>query len=374
MADGGDDKTLIKVAVFGIAFSLIVTAMVSFYAEGTGDYSYDEIAQYRTELINFSGDSMINETPWVLTHAYTPFIPGTVNEEDIPNHTDEAGWLFGTDLPYSEIGKVKDIKLDVNYKSNQLLTVGDPYSYSYQSGREWWNGGNDFGVVLADPWLANLVTFGNAGDGYTYTSGAGNNWNYSGLRYTFDPVLPFSNGTSAKDGQLSLVWYNFGDETGLSGGLDIYGPGHKDGQSAAETRLASISASDIILGYQSNSGYATVYDFDFNGITLHLSIKFNPDILPQYPSMRAAWDAGAWTLAISSVSAGNFFDVESSNSFVSTAGSMIDTFIQIYTFSYPEFDNDPWANVVLWLMCGLPMTMAMLLVSMRLVGGIFKVF
>ena len=78
-------------------------------------------------------------------------------------------------------------------------------------------------------------------------------------------------------------------------------------------------------------------------------------------------------MAISSASAGNFFDVENSNSFTNTAGSMIDTFIQIYTFSYPEF-KEPWVNVILWILVGLPMTMAMLLVTMRLVGGIFKIF
>ena len=377
----GDDHTLIKIAVFGITMSIMVTAMVAFLASGTSDYDYDTIKAYQNDLVNFSGESMLNETPWVLTHVYTPFIPGSVADEDMPDHMDEAGWLFAEDITtYSEIGKAADIKLDVNQKSNQMLTVGDPTSYSYRSGREWWNGGNDFslpgwdgGIRLIDPEIAMFLTGGKSGDGYTYTSGSGNNWNYTGYRYVFDPTLPFSAGASSKDGQLSIVWYNFDNNTGISGGLDIYGAGHKFGESPAETRLASISADDIILGLQVSSGYATVYDFDFNGIHLNLSVKFSPTVYDDYPNLRAAWDAGAWTMAVSSASAGNFFDVENSNSFTNTAGSMLDTFVQIYTFSYPEF-NEPWIDVILWLMVGLPMTMGMLLVTMRMVGGIFKIF
>mgnify|MGYP003307731408 CR=1 FL=1 len=78
-------------------------------------------------------------------------------------------------------------------------------------------------------------------------------------------------------------------------------------------------------------------------------------------------------MAISSASAGNFFDVENSNAFNVTAGSMLDTFVQIYTFEYPHFDNS-WMEFIMWILVGLPMTLGMLLITMRLVGGVFKIF
>ena len=78
-------------------------------------------------------------------------------------------------------------------------------------------------------------------------------------------------------------------------------------------------------------------------------------------------------MAISSASAGNFFDVENSNTFSVTAGTMFDTFIEIYTFEYPKFD-EPWIDVILWLLVGLPMSLAMLCLTMRVVGGVFKIF
>ena len=65
----GSDSVLVKIAIFGIATSLIVTAMCTMFLEGTGDYDYDTINNYRTDLVSFSGESMLNETPWVLTHV-----------------------------------------------------------------------------------------------------------------------------------------------------------------------------------------------------------------------------------------------------------------------------------------------------------------
>ena len=380
-----DARTLMKVAAFCIAFSIVTTSLFTYFAAGNGDYDYDTIKAYQQELVEFSGESLLNDTPWVLTHVYTPFDPDNTAQEDYPDHIDEGGWLFGRDVTeYPYIGTVAGpnsagIKLDKGQVSNQPLSIGESSSYSYQSGKEWWNGGNEWGIVFMDPkivqsfaWLAGDDDFERVG--YTYTYGVGNNWNYTGYRYTFDPTLPFSDGTSSKDGQLSIVWYKTTSDTGISGGLDIYGSGHKYGQPAAETRLASISATDIIRNYQTNSGYATVYDFDFDGAHINLSIKFDPNVLDKYPSFMAAWNDGAWSMTVSTASAGNFFDVENSTSFVDSTGNMVDTFIQIYTFKTPEFDDEPWVNVILWLMCGLPMTMGMLFVGMSLVGGVFKFF
>ena len=73
MAAYGDDATLIKVAVFGIAMSIFCTLGIQIMLmEASGDYDYDDIQAYKNELIQFSGQTMINNSPWVLTHVYTP--------------------------------------------------------------------------------------------------------------------------------------------------------------------------------------------------------------------------------------------------------------------------------------------------------------
>lgn len=375
----GDAAVLTKIAIFCIAMSVLSTCLVTMYVSGSSDYDYDTINAYRSDLTTFSGGQLVNDTPWVLNGVYTPFTPGTIPDEEIPQHIERdgnrtTGWLFGekiTNYPY--LGKVADIKLDKNQKSNQLLTVGNPYNYEYRNGKEWWAGGNDWGVTVVDPgvvqFFVGLFTDQDTSNiGYTTVSGSANNWNYTGYRYTFDPVLPFNDQASSKDGRLSLVWYQIPGDTGLSGALEIYAD--KDHE---QIKLGSISARDIISVFRSSEGYVQTFDFDFEGTHLNLTIRFDPTVYNNYQTLQAAWDDGAWAMAISSASAGNFFDVENSNAFNVTAGSALDTFVQIYTFDYPHFDNS-WIELIMWLLVGLPMTLGMLFITLRLVGGVFKIF
>ena len=76
-------------------------------------------------------------------------------------------------------------------------------------------------------------------------------------------------------------------------------------------------------------------------------------------------------MAVSSVSAGNFFDITGSTSFASTAGGMIETFSKIFTFNFRT--GNGIIDLVLWIMVSLPMMMAMLCIALKLVNG-FRVF
>jgi hypothetical protein len=351
--------------------------MITWYINGSSDYDYDTLAAYRSELVDFSGGQLVNDNPWVLTGVYTPFIPSQVATEDIPDHIEydngRGGWLFGQKITtYADLNKSADIHLDKNQKSNQLLTVGDSSNFQFWNGKEWWAGGNPYGIDLSGIGRFLVETFTDDDTtyyGYKQESYSANNWNYTGYRYTFDPTLPFKNETSSKDGRLSLVWYSIPDDTGLSGALEVYGSAGND-----QILLGHYSAYDIIRAFQSSMGYVQVFDFDFEGTHLNLTIRFNPTVYSEYNSLLAAWNDGAWTLAISSASAGNFFDVENSNAFTSTTGSMLDTFVSIYTFKTPSFEDDPAVNTIIWLLVGLPMTIALLCVTMRMVGGVFKLF
>lgn len=380
----GDDNQLMKVAVFCITFSIISTCLASMYITGSGDYDYDTLSAYRADLAEFSGGQLVNDTPWVLTSVFTPFVPGSVPDNEIEDHIEydrgrTTGWLYGEKIEgYPGINEAVDIKLDPNQKSNQLLTVGKPYDWEYEVGKEWWAGDNPYGIDLRgigkDIITLYQDTIGNgnyAGDNYGVitNSGTANNWAYTGYRYVFDPTLPFSNNAASKDGRLSLVWYDIVTDTGLSGALEIYSDSNHE-----QILLGRISATDILAAFQTTTGYSSVFDFNFEGTTLNLVIRFLPTVYQSYSSLKDAWDAGAWSMSISSPSAGNFFDVENSNAFSITAGTAFDTFIDIFTFKQPEFIDDPWVSVIMWLLVGLPMTLGMLCVTMRLVGGVFKIF
>ncbi len=380
MAEFSGEATLIKIAIFCIAVSVLSTCLFTMYDQGSGDYDYETIKAYRQQLSSFSGGQLVNDNPWILNGVYTPFTPGTIPDEDIPDHIERdggrtTGWLYGQKISnYMYLGQATDIRLDPQQKSNQLLTIGDPLDYEYRNGQTWWNGNNDMGVIIVNPdivrFLSSITGIGEVDENYGYetVSGTAQNWVYSGYRYTFDPVLPVDDQGSTRDGRLSLVWYQIDGDTGLSGALEIYADRNHE-----QIRLGRISAYDIIDTFRSSEGYVKVFDFNFEGTHLNLTIRFDPTVFTSHASLQDAWDYGAWSMAISSASAGNFFDVENSNAFNVTAGSAFDTFIQIYTFEYPHSENS-WVELVMWLLVGLPMTMAMLFITIRLVGGVFKIF
>lgn len=352
MAFNGNDQLLVKIAVFGFAATLVSTAMISILLVGNnGDYNFDEISDYRNDLVSFSGESMINENPWILTHVYTPW-----NDTlEASTHIDQDGWLYGDEiLDYPYLNKSAAIKLETNQKSTVPITyTEDVTSFEAADGVKWW------GKFFVTEWIGSKLGF----DPNKYSTVTADNWNFSGYRYVFDPTLPFkvddqgNKVVSSADGSLSLVWYSYNGQEGLSGGLDVYG---------GRVLLASYSATDIIADYNSSSGYATTYDFDFSDVMLTLSIRFDQSAIESGMNLIQAWSQGYWSMAVSSISAGNFFDLENSATFTTSAGSMIKTFTQIFTFSVPSISN-PWMDVVLWMLVGLPMTIAMLCVGLRLV-------
>lgn len=349
-----DDSTLIKVAVWGLAMSIFCTAGLTLIYSDTAnsDYSFDEINDYRKDLSSFTGQSMLSATPWVLTSVKTPWLPEDgVNDQ----HLDEDGWLYGEEIDetqYYATGTGTIFRMDPDQKSSVPISVSNQsYTYTnYYRETSWWDGKID---VVSD--LLYWMGFNHGEKSVDATV-----WNYTGYRFILDPTLPFltddgQKETSVRDGSLSLVWYSYNAQEGLSGGLDVYG---------GDVLLASYSATDIVSAYDSSSGYATTYDFDFQGTHLDLNIRFDADDIESGKSLMQAWSEGDWTCAVTSVSAGLFLDIQNSNAYSITMGSMIQTFTQIYTFSMPEVSN-PFMQIVLWIMVGLPMTIALALVVMR---------
>lgn len=381
MGYGGDYQVLTRIAVFGITMSVVCTAMIAviFAADANGDYDFDTIQEYREELSQFTGESMLNQTPWVLSAVYTPWL----FEDGLEGHITDDNWLYGEAITSSEpdpddpdalyypyIGKSSRIKLDPEQKSSVLLSVGDDtYDYIYENGLQWW--AQQYGVpefIALGPvgWLAHqgIIDLADAlgVDTHTYDTKTVGTWNYTGYRYVFDPTLPFADAQtkSVKDGALSVVWYTFNGQEGLSGALDVYG---------GDVLLGSYSATDVISAYNTNSGYAVHYDFDFQGTQLELYIQFDEDVIQSGVPLIQAWTDGQWSMAISSETVGNFLDIDGSTSYSVTGGSMVRTFIQIYTLSLPNINND-WMNIVLWLLVGLPMTLSLALITLRVMEAV----
>ena len=344
---GGEDSTIIGIALICTVISLVVTIGAVALLPSSGDYNYDTITSERMNISNFTGETMINQTPWALTGVYTPWEIGSTTY----NATEE-GFLYGDSIDdyaylYPIYQKTVEIKLDPAQKSSIPLSYGTTEGKGTVQERQWWA---DIGpLVTIGQWLGFEPVVTKEVD-KTYSV-----YNYTGYRYEFDPMLPFKNEASAVDGKLSIVWYKNNQIDGISGSLYIYGKN--------DVLLAQIDAADIVSNYNVMSGYSSKYRFDFLGSDIYLNIRFDPSVINQSKELEAAWNNGDWSLAITSPSAGNFMDVKESTSFTSTLGNIVQTFKDIFTFNLPNL-GDYW-NIVLWMLCSFPAELAFLLVCTR---------
>ena len=363
---GGDDSdtgVMIGIAVFCTVMSLVSTLLISAFLPSIAmGYSFDEVQAAREEVIAFTGDTITNDTPWELDSVYTPYEVGS------SYNIDESGFIYGDSIEYDQIGKHADIKLSPEKKSNQTLSQGiDEVQVEEAHLKKWydpsvlgplgtWNLASAINFNRVAEWIGidgriNIATTETVDK--TYPS-----WGFTGYRYLFKPMLPFSyvegepEEKSATDGTLSIIWYNVDGIEGISGGLVVY--------NANKVIIANYAASDIIADYNSGSGLSTKYNFTFEGTPIYLNIRFDSDVLNNSIPLETAWTDGRWSLAITSPSAGNFLDLKNSAAFTTSLGSMVDTFIDIYTFDVPNVGNS-YYELILWLLVVFPAELALML-------------
>lgn len=361
---GGSDNLQVGLAVFCIVISIATALMVPIFAPSydTG-YSYQDVYNERQSLEAFTGESMTNQSPWMLEGVYTPYVPGDVYS------VGEEGWINGPPVEgYADIGKTSGIHLDPTQKSampfdQESYTVQIEQNKWYYKDGFWgdlyWKIGSGFwGLFGVETSRTELVDKG-------YQT-----WEFTGYRYQFDPMLAIQTGGEAKtaesDAKLSIVWYDTLGQEGISGGLVLYSDS-KNGL------VANYSATDIINGYNISSGFASAYTFDFEGTQVNMYIQFDPEVISGEMDLADAFEQGLWTIAFSATSASNLMSIDSSNSLSNSIGNILSTYSQIFTFSLPTAPLE-W-SIVLWILCILPVEVAMIMFLSRfgvvgLIGGI----
>lgn len=361
-------NTQIRVVVFATVISLMMAMLLPFLApiQSMDAESAEQIMAQRADLQDFTGASMINQAPFVLTGVYTPYIPGQSAER----YTSD-GALYGESIdPYivdgkSYLGKVSSIKLDPEQKSTSMLIPDTTtivtttqelkgWAEDYQGYNPWWD---PFGILHGiDQWIHNDVLNEDPYETVEVVS-MGTVWNYSGYRYVFEPSLTVDytdeTGTPSTTDRMSLsiVWYDIAGVEGISGGLILY-------EGNTKRVLANISASEIIGNYDMYNNRASIYTLNFEGLPIKLAIRFDPLVLDGSQNLLAAWSNGDWTLGFYAASLSNFLDRENSMSYDLTLGSLVDTYTQVFTLSYPSLSGG-W-DFVVWILCSLPLLLVLL--------------
>lgn len=355
--------------------SIVASIMlpIIFPVSETG-YDLDDIYAERASLELYTGQSMINQAPFKLQHVYTPY---TVGEE---YHFTEEGWLYGSELVddndnpsyvingVEQIGLTSGIKLDPTMKSTVPLSQSQSYGVELVKYRtlDFLGGGFWQGVAEGILSFVNQLQTFHADDGtvlnyYAWDTVTYQAWNFSGYRYEFDPMLRINteNGTSTKavdDAKLSIVWYDLDGQEGISGGLILY-------NDKTNGILASYTSAEIVANYNPLSDNASKFRLDFDGIQVNMWIKFDPDVIINNLDLSQSFSLGKWTIAFTTASADTFLDLQNSNSFTSSLGSMLQTYIDIFTLDVPDVGAG-W-NLVLWIICVMPIGLSVILFLSR---------
>lgn len=359
------------VAVFAVVMSIMLAAMLPVMGIAPADGDGSDVAAQRMDLYNFTGQSMLTATPFVLKGVYTPYVPGqTVNEDE--NFTPD-GWLYGESITYSEIGKVSQIRLDPNHKSNEILIADDDVVTYLKTYDNWW--AHDYNTDTDTPGWIQTVQNIFAGIGHainhdllgmedTYkaqTTENANYWTYSGYRYYFEPSVKMTvvdgqeEHTTTDQISLSIVWYQKLDTEGISGGLVIY-------NESTSSIVQNITMEEIIADYQTTSGYASNYEMNFNGTPITFSFRFDQKVLDGNVPLTTAFSSGQWTCAFWTNSVNALLD-ENSGMFSINAGNALKTYTQILTVSYPGLES-PW-DIIVWLLCTVPLTILTLEIVLK---------
>lgn len=366
---GGDDRLQIELAVFGVVISIVVSALLPVLVPvNPAGYSLEDIYAERSSLELYTGESMINQAPYKLQHVYTPY---TVGQE---YHLTEEGWLYGSELTdngqpsYVIDGKeqigLTEIRLDPSKKSTVPLYQGDNVATSTVKVSVTGSTGDVWQDIING--IIKLVTFGSEGWQVTEEFREYPTWAFSGYRYELDPMLristhdtdgnPQTDTRAVDDAKLSIVWYDLDGQEGISGGLVLY-------NSKTNAILASYTAAEIVAQYNPMSQNAAKFKLDFDGTPVNMWIKFDPDVIINNLDLSQSFSLGKWTVAFTSTSADLYLDLQNSNSFASSLGSMLETYIGIFTMSLPQLSAE-W-NLVLWVVCVMPMGLAVILFLSR---------
>ena len=315
------------VSIFVIFLMPVMIGMFFPKEMGTGEYfntyaSNDTLNEMSDSYFAFTeGKGSTTEMPWTLTGIYTPYTGGGYRYT-------QDGWLYGSLITnysptqYTIASATADYPT-VTYESRYRVIYQDEkdgsHVYRYQNTAS--------GTSGQPGYLPSLNLTGDTtqdghkdGDLYTYVTmditkqsdifftsslKQTNNqyfyYEYTGYRYSFQPLSDYyirgTDGspikTNAVNTSLSLIWYNFVGQSGISGQLVLTG---------SDSGVDYITASEIVTAFNSINNTAKL-TMNFNGCDMNIYIRINPYYTSQGWSVEDCYNNGWWSIMVSSVTA-----------------------------------------------------------------------
>lgn len=360
MGFGGSSEGFVQGAIiFGAVVLFFMPVMISMFmpTEETEQYVSENVMDSVFEsYYNFTGQNNKKEQPWALTGIYEPYLGGNY-------HYTDDGWLYGN--------------LVTRYTPTQY--VGTDGQYTVVKGMN----GTEDDKISVYTYTSDIPKIGHAkGDVYTYvvmdieqqseifftdqlkkTAGQGFYYEYTGYRYAFQPledgytVYTDANGDrqvtkmSATTSSLSLIWYNFLSQSGISGQLIISGQ---------DFGVAYLTAADIVRAFNSANNTAR-FEMSFDGVPMAIYIRIDPMMSQNY-SVEECYNRGYWSIMVASISTGatTYYTAD----YAISPDKLWDTTVDLLTFNLDDYNINGTMKVVASLV------FVMVLLSMLVAIGI----
>lgn len=371
---GGSPDFTLRMVTMGLIIALMLPMGMAVLAPAAYNGSDpDEVLDGYAEFTGQTASTKISV--WPLTGIYTPFTGGSFDPESGQTTTygyTADGWLYGSSVQAYTPAQYNN--------TSQAYTVykADDGVFRYWSDSADYNetaGTGHKGRVVED----GTVTY--AGDLYTNVSfdiyqksdiffiessrqedAQGHfYYDYSGYRMAFQPI---SNYTAANaDGKeipviatttsLSLVWYQYYTQSGITGQLVLSG---------SSSGVAYLNSASIMAAFNNNTNTAK-FDMVFNGVSMGIYIKIDPMMTSSGLTVQDCYDQGYWSIMVTSMS------VES-NAYLGTDSSMnlfkiLETMFNLFTFNMDDYNVSPFIGTLCSIIFVLPLYAALIALGLE---------
>lgn len=297
---GGNSSFSFRMLLLVIGVSILLPMFINVWCppQTTDDIYYqDEFNALRDDFARATGSQPASEEIWGLTGIYTPYSDGAYG-------TTSDGWIFGGSV---STYKPSQYATDTNFGYTVQRTATSPLfkytdvgaaisSTNTSLGKSGISVGDYYTKVHMDKSQKSNIFFV---ESQKQTQGDKFYYNYTGYRYSFAPMrdilIEDKSGmgleVAQKTSSLSLIWYSYYGQQGVSGQLVLSG---------SDSGVASITADQIIAAFIQASSSAK-FTMVFNGVDMNIYIQIDPNQLARGLSIEECFNNGYWTVMVTSM-------------------------------------------------------------------------
>ncbi len=346
---GADNEFSYKMILFAMAIIVLFpTFLTIFTFDDSENEDYQELMNgYRT----FTGSNApTNEQIWGLTGIYTPFYTGAYGYT-------EDGWLYG-----AVVGEASPY-VPSQYKGTLQeagVQRGDDGFYRYTADTDYGDHkkGDMYTAVTMDVAQQSDVFFTASGkhsdvNGRFY-------YDFSGYRYAFQPLANYTaedtdgnrKDVVATTTSLSLIWYNYYGQSGISGQLIISG---------SDSGVAYLTASQIVSAFSTVTSTAS-FKLTFNGVPMNVYIRLDPSMIASGYTVEQCYNNGFWEIMVTSLSTDSDSYMGTDYSF--NIYAIWDTLKDLFTFNAEDLGITGPMAIIAGLVIAIPLYAALISIGM----------